>query len=124
MRAVKSKDTTPERMVRKALRAIGVGYRLHASDLPGRPDIIFRGRKKAIFVHGCYWHGHSCKRGARLPKSNTAYWTAKIGRNKERDQQAQSDLQKMGWSVLMLWECEIKDASALETALKRFLLAD
>ena len=85
MRAVKSRDTGPERAVRALLRAIAPGYRLHRADLPGKPDIVYAGRKLAIFVHGCFWHGHDCARGARMPKANADYWRAKIARNRARD---------------------------------------
>lgn len=121
MRAVRSKDTKPELAVRKAIRALGIGYRLHGAHLPGRPDIVFKGRKKVIFVHGCYWHGHDCKRGSRIPKSNTAYWTAKIERNRARDREVSSKLQETGWSTLTLWECQIRDPAILDEALRNFL---
>ena len=85
MRAVKSRDTSPELAVRALLRPIAPGYRLHRGDLPGKPDIVYASRKLAIFVHGCFWHGHDCARGARAPKTNAAYWRAKIARNRARD---------------------------------------
>ena len=86
MRAVKSRDTAPERAVRVMLRSIAPGYRLHRADLPGKPDIVYGRRKLAIFVHGCFWHGHECPRGARMPKANADYWRAKIARNRARDE--------------------------------------
>src|ERR1700735_5319447 len=82
MRAVKSKDTRPEMHVRRIVYALGYRYRLHRKDLPGKPDLAFIGRRKAIFVNGCFWHGHDCPRGSRAPKTNQAYWTAKISRNR------------------------------------------
>ena len=85
MRAVKSRDTGPELAVRAMLRAIAPGYRLCRADLPGKPDIVYGRRKLAIFVHGCFWHGHDCPRGARMPKANADYWRAKIARNRARD---------------------------------------
>ena len=85
MRAVKSRDTNPELAVRALLRPIAPGYRLHRGDLPGKPDVVYASRKLAIFVHGCFWHGHDCARGARAPKTNAAYWRAKIARNRARD---------------------------------------
>ena len=85
MRAVKSRDTSPELAVRALLRPIAPGYRLHRGDLPGKPDVVYVSRKLAIFVHGCFWHGHDCPRGARAPKTNAAYWRAKIARNRARD---------------------------------------
>lgn len=118
MARVKSRDTTPERLVRAALRRIGrPGYRLDRRELPGRPDIVYIGRKLAIFVHGCFWHGHGCPRGARVPKTNTAYWRAKIARNCARDAANAEALRALGWRVLTLWECELKDAAALDRRL-------
>ncbi len=124
MRRVKSRDTTPELRVRRALRAAGLtGYRLHRADLPGRPDIAFVGRRRALFVHGCFWHGHSCPRGARAPKSNGAYWRKKIDRNRRRDAQQRDALAALGWRVLVLWECELREPDAtLEARLSAFVL--
>lgn len=121
MRAVKSRDTTPERKVRAALRRLKIGYRLHAADLPGKPDLVFRGRRKVIFVHGCFWHGHACARGARLPATNRAYWLAKIARNQSRDGAALGALSQAGWSALIVWECETRDEPALSARLGAFL---
>ncbi|MEM9724741.1 MAG: DNA mismatch endonuclease Vsr [Pseudomonadota bacterium] len=122
MRRVKSHDTTPERAVRAALCAIGAkGYRLHRRDLPGAPDIAFIARARAIFVHGCFWHGHDCRRGARTPKSNTEYWTAKIDRNRARDAAALDALAARGWATLVIWECETRDAAALQQRLDQWL---
>lgn len=122
MRRVKSRDTTPERRVRAMLRALGEpGYRLNRSDLPGKPDIAYLGRRRAIFVHGCFWHGHDCKRGARAPKNNAAYWAAKIARNRERDVAHEQDLVTMGWRVLTVWECELKAPEELTLRLRAFL---
>ncbi|HYC74353.1 very short patch repair endonuclease [Brevundimonas sp.] len=108
MRRVKGRDTAPELAVRRTLRAAGVGYRLGGGALPGRPDLIMKGRRTAVFVHGCFWHGHDCARGARQPKANAAYWTAKIDRNRARDAAAQAALEAAGWRVLTIWECEMK----------------
>ena len=122
MRRVKARDTGPELIVRKALRQLGyTGYRLDRKDLPGRPDIAFIGRKRAIFVHGCFWHGHDCRRGARTPKTNAAYWTAKIARNRARDAAAEEALADLGWRSLSIWECELKDQPALAARLAGFL---
>ncbi len=118
MRRVKSTDTSPEMTVRRLLTRMGVGYRLHRKDLPGKPDIVMPGRKLAIFVHGCFWHGHDCARGARMPKANRPYWEAKIGRNAARDAASQAALEAMGWRVLVLWECGLKDEAALERAVR------
>ena len=121
MRRVKGRDTGPEMTVRRALRAIGVGYRLGGAGLPGRPDVVMKGRRAVIFVHGCFWHGHDCARGARQPKANADYWLAKIGRNRERDRTSEEALAAEGWRVLTLWECELKDAAALTARLRSFL---
>ena len=122
MRRVMARDTGPERTVRRALRALGhSGYRLDRRDLPGRPDIAFLGRKRAIFVHGCWWHGHACRRGARQAKANAAYWRAKIDRNMARDAAAEAALSAAGWRVLVIWECELRDAAALAARLSAFM---
>ena len=122
MRLVKSKDTRPELVVRKLCRALGYkGYRLHRKDLPGKPDIAFVGRKEAIFVHGCFWHGHDCHGHVRLPKSKRDYWIPKIERNKERDAENISSLVERGWRVLIVWECEIKRLDELTARLADFL---
>lgn len=121
MRAVKSSDTQPELKVRRTVFGMGYRYRLHRKDLPGKPDIVFVARQKVIFVHGCFWHGHNCSRGARVPKRNKSYWTYKIGRNKQRDKSSQLRLKKAGWDYLVLWECELKDDLLLRRRLKSFL---
>ena len=121
MRRVPSKGSSAEMAVRKALTALGVRYRLHRKDLPGSPDIVLGPRRLAIFVHGCFWHGHDCKRGAREPKANADYWRAKIGRNRIRDEQVQTELASMGWRIGTIWECELKDQPALATRLKALL---
>lgn len=108
MRRVKGRDTAPELAVRRILRAAGVGYRLGGCGLPGRPDVVMKGRRLAIFVHGCFWHGHDCARGSRQPKANADYWIAKIARNRARDATAQAALEGQGWRVLTVWECEMK----------------
>lgn len=109
MARVRGRDTGPELAVRRALRAEGLtGYRLHRADLPGRPDVAFIGRRAAIFVHGCFWHGHDCPRGARAPKTNAAYWRAKIARNRARDAAALAALEAQGWRALVVWECALR----------------
>jgi DNA mismatch endonuclease (patch repair protein) len=120
MRAVKDKDTKPEWIVRRLLHAAGFRYRLHAKVLPGKPDLVFPSRRKAIFVHGCFWHGHDCARGDRQPKTNAAYWLAKIARNKARDAAHLADLKQAGWKAHVVWECELKKPGLL-ARLKRFL---
>jgi DNA mismatch endonuclease (patch repair protein) len=121
MRAVKGKDTKPEQAVRSLLHALGYRFRLHRRDLPGSPDIVFPGRKAAIFVHGCFWHGHTCTRGGRMPKANADYWAGKLARNKARDATARAALEALGWRVLTVWECEIRDAAVLADRLRDFL---
>ena len=108
MRRVKGRDTGPELAVRRILRAAGIGYRLGGGGLPGRPDLVMKGRRTAVFVHGCFWHGHDCSRGARQPKANAAYWAAKIGRNRARDAAAREALEAGGWRVVTIWECGMK----------------
>jgi len=121
MRAVKSVDTGPEMIVRRMLHKLGYRYRLHRKDLPGKPDLVFPSRKAVIFVHGCFWHAHNCKRGARTPKTNTQYWIDKIRRNVERDAQAIINLKAAGWRVLVIWECELKDIDRLRSRSVTFL---
>jgi DNA mismatch endonuclease (patch repair protein) len=121
MRRVKGRDTSPELVVRKALTRLGARYRLHRADLPGKPDIVLPGRRLAIFVHGCFWHGHDCARGARVPKQNRDYWVAKVERNRARDARTREALAAAGWRVATLWECELKDAAALEARLREVL---
>jgi DNA mismatch endonuclease (patch repair protein) len=121
MRRVKGKDTGPELKLRGLLTRMGLRYRLHRKDLPGSPDIAFIGRKTAIFMHGCFWHGHNCRRGARRPKANADYWIAKIGRNRERDADAVARLEIMGWRPVVVWECELKDEAVLEARLSAAL---
>ncbi|MES2340684.1 MAG: DNA mismatch endonuclease Vsr [Pseudomonadota bacterium] len=123
MRAVKGKGTTPEMKVRRALTALGARYRLHRKDLPGKPDIVLPGRRLAIFVHGCFWHGHDCARGARVPKANRDYWVAKVARNRARDTASRDALLALGWRVETIWECELKDAGALTARLETLLLS-
>jgi DNA mismatch endonuclease, patch repair protein len=113
MRAVKSRDTSPERVVRALLRPIAPGYRLHRADLPGKPDVVYASRKLVIFVHGCFWHGHNCARGARSPKTNAEYWRAKIARNRDRDKRTLAAYAAMGWRTLVVYECELKDKASL-----------
>lgn len=108
MRRVKSRDTAPELAVRRILRAAGIGYRLGGAGLPGRPDVVMKGRRVAVFVHGCFWHGHDCARGSRKPKANAAYWTAKIDRNRARDEAGRAALTAAGWRVITIWECAMK----------------
>jgi DNA mismatch endonuclease (patch repair protein) len=121
MRRVKGRDTTPERTVRRVLTSLGARYRLHRKDLPGNPDIVMPGRRLVLFVHGCFWHGHDCARGARVPKANRDYWTAKIARNVARDERAREALATGGWRVETIWECELKDEAVVSDRLQRLM---
>ena len=121
MRAVKSSNTKPEMIVRRIAFGMGYRYRLHRRDLPGTPDLVFVARRKVLFVHGCFWHGHVCPRGSRTPKHNKSYWIAKISRNKQRDASNLRKLRKMGWRYLVLWECKLSDALKLGARLRDFL---
>jgi DNA mismatch endonuclease, patch repair protein len=121
MRAVKSRDTGAERAVRALLRPIAPGYRLNRADLPGKPDIAYGRRKIVIFVHGCFWHGHDCARGARMPKANADYWRAKVARNRARDEKTLAAYATMGWRTLVVYECELKDKRALSARLEEAL---
>ncbi|HUY80774.1 MAG TPA: very short patch repair endonuclease [Acidobacteriaceae bacterium] len=121
MREVKSKDTTPELIVRRMVYAMGYRYRLHRKDLPGKPDLVFPKSHKALFVHGCFWHGHDCARGSRMPKTNTEYWRKKIGRNRIRDAANIAALKSEKWKVAVIWECELKELLRIQKRLARFL---
>lgn len=123
MQAVKSKNTAPELFLRKILHAQGYRYRIHHRNLPGCPDLVFPSRRKVIFVHGCFWHGHDCPRGSRLPKSNLEYWESKIRRNRARDKKNSISLQAAGWKVCEVWECELKEENGVLNKLRFFLEA-
>jgi DNA mismatch endonuclease, patch repair protein len=120
MARIKGKDTGPERAVRSLLHALGYRFRLHRKDLPGSPDIVLPGRKAVIFVHGCFWHGHGCKRGSRTPKANTDYWSKKLAGNVARDARTRAELEALGWRVLVVWECEVLDRMSLAGIVTRF----
>lgn len=113
MAKIRSVNTKPELQLRQLLHREGYRYRLHDKRLPGRPDLVFAGRRKVIFMHGCFWHGHECPVGARLPKSNTEFWADKRSRNQTRDAAQMEQLLNLGWGVLILWECETKDPQRL-----------
>jgi DNA mismatch endonuclease (patch repair protein) len=121
MRAVKSRNTAPEIAVRRAAHALGLRFRLNRSDLPGKPDLVMPARRTVIFVHGCFWHGHDCARGARMPATNRDYWRAKIGRNMARDKASVAALKKLGWKPLVIWECETRDSERLARLITRKL---
>jgi DNA mismatch endonuclease (patch repair protein) len=121
MARVKSTGTKPELLIRRILTDLGARYRLHRKDLPGSPDVVMAGRRLAIFVHGCFWHGHDCARGSRTPKANRDYWLAKMARNKARDARNLADLTAAGWRVETVWECEMKDREELRGRLASLL---
>jgi DNA mismatch endonuclease, patch repair protein len=121
MRAIKSRDTGPELIVRRLARAIAPGYRLHRKDIPGRPDLAWIGHNRAVFVHGCFWHGHDCKHGSRVPKQNRDFWVAKIAGNRARDARNLAALEARGWRALVIWECELKPELSVSERLAAFL---
>ena len=125
MSRIRGKNTKPELLVRRLLHAKGYRYRLHGkagkARLPGNPDLVFAGRRKVIFVNGCFWHFHDCRVGQHAPKANAAFWEAKRARTRDRDAQQRGQLEAAGWEVLTVWECELKDGSALEAQLVAFL---
>ena len=121
MSAVRDRDTKPEMAVRQLLHSMGFRYRLHRRDLPGRPDIVFAGRRKVVFVHGCFWHRHDGCTKATQPKTRADFWAQKFERNKERDREVEERLRKAGWSSLVVWECETRSPEKLATKLRRFL---
>ncbi|MEO6196794.1 MAG: very short patch repair endonuclease [Dehalococcoidia bacterium] len=107
MAAIRSTNTKPELFVRRKVHAAGYRFRLHQRELPGKPDLVFGRRRVAVFVHGCFWHGHVCKE-ARPPKSNTSYWLPKIARNVQRDRRSATHLRKLGWTVVTIRECDLE----------------
>lgn len=126
MQANKGRDTKPEMVVRRLLHGLGYRYRVHRKDLPGKPDLTFGPRKKAIFVHGCFWHAHDAVecRVASRPKTRSAFWEAKFERNKARDERSLNDLRALGWATLVIWECELRDFAALRSRLASFLASE
>jgi DNA mismatch endonuclease (patch repair protein) len=121
MRAVQDRGTALELTVRRLAHAIRPGHRLNAPELPGRPDLVWRKTRHAVFVHGCFWHGHDCARGARTPKQNAGYWISKIAGNRARDAGAVAALKADGWRVLTIWECALRDEAAVAKKLRSFL---
>lgn len=113
----------PEVAIRRLVYSLGYRFRLHRKDLPGKPDLVFASRRKVIFVHGCFWHGHHCPTG-HIPRSNTDYWRAKISRNRQRDKRTLKELINGGWKVLVIWECEINENSTLQRRIRSFLTGD
>lgn len=121
MRSVHSEHTKPEMVVRRLVHGMGYRYRLHRRDLPGNPDLTFTGRKKVIFVHGCFWHGHDCAHGRKRPKANATYWNQKLDRNLARDLKNQTLLRQNGWDFMIVWECELRDLDGMRERIGRFL---
>jgi DNA mismatch endonuclease (patch repair protein) len=121
MRNIRSRNTAPELVLRRLLSKLGYRYRLHSRDLVGRPDVVFPGRRKAIFVHGCFWHQHSGCREGRMPASRLEYWEPKLRKNQERDVANRIQLEARGWKVLVVWECETKGIGPLTEVLRHFL---
>lgn len=121
MSRIKSKDTQPEMLLRHTLHSLGYRYRLHYPGLPGHPDLAFPSRKKVIFVHGCFWHRHNCKLGLPQPATRKQFWARKLERNKVRDKEVRQTLKKLGWSSLIVWECQLKDLSKVLDRVAPFL---
>jgi DNA mismatch endonuclease (patch repair protein) len=119
MSRVRSKDTRPEMIVRRMLHKAGYRYRLHVANLPGKPDLVFAGRRKVIFIHGCFWHLHDCGQ-ARMPKSRVEFWGKKLRANRERDERNLAELRRLGWGVFSVWECQLRNAELLDELI-RFL---
>lgn len=120
MSRVRGRDTKPEIIVRRLVHGMGFRYRLRAVDLPGKPDLVFRPQRKVIFVHGCFWHLHGCNR-YRLPKTRTDFWLPKLPGNSVRDKRTKRKLWAMGWRVLTVWECQLRDTNKLATKIEKFL---
>jgi DNA mismatch endonuclease (patch repair protein) len=121
MRRIRCKDTACEMRLRRIVHAMGYRYRLHDHSLPGRPDLVFGGRRKIILIHGCFWHQHGRCGAKRIPKSHGAYWKAKLDRNVRRDRRTRAKLWRMGWQVLVVWECEIQNEDRLRLKVSSFL---
>ncbi len=124
MSRVRSKDTVPERCVRRLVSSLGVRYRLHGARLPGRPDLVLAGKRKVIFVHGCFWHRHPRCKLARMPKSRVAFWCEKLDGNRHRDLLNQRRLKRLGWRLMVVWECELADEGKVLDRLRTFLQED
>ncbi len=121
MSRVRNRNTEPELVVRRALHSMGYRFRLHRKDLPGSPDIVLPKYKTVVFVHGCFWHGHpGCKKASR-PATNIDFWGRKLDRNLMRDKEAREELEKLGWIVLIVWQCELKDAPKLQNRFDKLL---
>jgi DNA mismatch endonuclease (patch repair protein) len=123
MASIRGRDTKPERTVRSLLHRLGYRFRLHRRDLPGKPDLVFPSRRRVIFVHGCFWHMHDCRWGKVTPATNSEFWHSKRQGNCDRDRRALEALSAAGWEALIVWECDLRDESALRSRLKAFLNA-
>ncbi|NLF29268.1 MAG: DNA mismatch endonuclease Vsr [Planctomycetes bacterium] len=125
MSKIRGKDTQPEMKVRRLVHSLGFRYRLHVASLPGSPDLVFASRKKIIFVHGCFWHDHGCSVAGLAPQTNQPFWQAKFSANRKRDQRARRQLRRLGWRVLVVWECQVRprDLSRLQRRIISFLEA-
>jgi DNA mismatch endonuclease, patch repair protein len=121
MAAIRGKNTKPELAVRSLLHGLGYRFRLHKRGLPGRPDLVFPSRKKALFIHGCFWHGHTNCRLANVPKTRTEYWGPKLQANRERDRRKQRQLRELGWETVTIWECQLRKLHLVEGKLRAFL---
>lgn len=122
MRAIRAKNTTPEMVVRRLVYSLGFRYRLHGAHLPGKPDLVFSGLKKVIFIHGCFWHSHARCKEAHVPKTRQDYWAPKLNRNKTRDVENRRKLRVMGWDVLVLWECQLAQVARTTARIMEFLV--
>ncbi len=121
MRRVRSSDTTPELVVRQIVHKLGYRYALHATDISGKPDLVFRPRMKVIFVHGCFWHRHSSCPNTRTPKTNVRFWKRKFLENERRDRRNYRQLRSLGWGVMVIWECQIGEVEKMKSRIRRFL---
>lgn len=119
MQRVRGQDTTPEMVVRWLVHSLGYRYRSHRDDLPGKPDIVLPGRRAVVFVHGCWWHGHDCKRGSRTTQTKIEYWEQKRERNRRRDRRVQQSLRRQGWRVMVAWECQLRDLNRVARRVRR-----
>lgn len=123
MAQIKGKDTLPELAVRSMAHSMGFRFRLHSAALPGKPDLVFPRLGRVVLVHGCFWHGHRCREGCRIPKSNQSYWISKIAANKVRDGLVRRRLRRAGWAVLVVWECQLRSPERVHSRLWAFLSA-
>jgi DNA mismatch endonuclease (patch repair protein) len=121
MSNIKGRDTQPERLLRRALHGLGYRYRLNDTSLPGRPDLVFPSRRKIIFVHGCFWHRHNCRLGRPAPSTRKDFWAKKLERNQARDKEVRRALKKLGWNILTVWECQLKELSHVMKRVSAFL---